>query len=196
MLFTNRFIQKAFFAAKFRGVKQVSSILRGFMFRFLGMDIGEGTRVPKVFVTWPNRITIGNYCILEHNIYFKIDSIWNSSKALLIGDNVFIGSNCQFNVTSKITIGNNTLIASDCCFIDHNHGVVVGFPIKDQIGVEEEIIIGEDVWLGRAVTILKGVKIGSGAIVAAGAVVTKSIPEMEIWGGVPARKINERKIVN
>lgn len=39
------------------------------------------------------------------------------------------------------------------------------------------------------VTILKGVTIGDGAIVAAGAVVRQDIPNCEIWGGVPARKI-------
>jgi acetyltransferase-like isoleucine patch superfamily enzyme len=42
--------------------------------------------------------------------------------------------------------------------------------------------------------VLKGVTIGNGAIVAAGAAVTKSIPEYEIWAGVPARKIGKRKL--
>jgi acetyltransferase-like isoleucine patch superfamily enzyme len=34
--------------------------------------------------------------------------------------------------------------------------------------------------------------IGDGVVVGAGAVVTKSIPDYEIWVGVPARKIGER----
>ncbi len=59
-------------------------------------------------------------------------------------------------------------------------------------GAEAEIILAEDVWLGVNVVILKGVHIGRGAIVGAGAVVTQTIPEYEIWGGVPARKIGER----
>ena len=33
-------------------------------------------------------------------------------------------------------------------------------------------------------------------MVAAGAVVTKDIPEFEIWGGVPAKKINDRQNKN
>jgi acetyltransferase-like isoleucine patch superfamily enzyme len=58
---------------------------------------------------------------------------------------------------------------------------------------QKKIIIGENVWLGCNVAVLKGANIGDGAVVAAGAVVTKSIPPYEIWGGVPAKKIGERK---
>ena len=54
--------------------------------------------------------------------------------------------------------------------------------------------IGDDVWLGANAIVLVGVKIGSHAVVAAGAVVTKDIPDYEIWGGVPAKKIKTRKI--
>lgn len=61
-------------------------------------------------------------------------------------------------------------------------GVVAGLNSKP-------IHIGNNVWIGANVTILKGVTIGDGAIVAAGAVVRQDIPNCEIWGGVPARKI-------
>ena len=37
-------------------------------------------------------------------------------------------------------------------------------------------------------------EIGKGAVVAAGAVVNKSVAPYEIWGGVPAKKLGERKI--
>ena len=39
---------------------------------------------------------------------------------------------------------------------------------------------------------MSGVKIGKGSIIAAGAVLTKDVPECEIWGGNPARKIKNR----
>lgn len=40
---------------------------------------------------------------------------------------------------------------------------------------------------------MPGVHIGRGAVIAAGAVVSKDVPELEIWGGVPAHKIGMRK---
>lgn len=36
---------------------------------------------------------------------------------------------------------------------------------------------------------------GNGAVIAAGSVVNKNIAPNEIWGGVPAKKIGERKII-
>ena len=69
----------------------------------------------------------------------------------------------------------------------------LGQLIGAQAGYEEEIILGKDVWLGCNVVVLKGVVIGDGAIIGAGSVVTKSIGANEIWAGVPARKISERK---
>lgn len=53
-------------------------------------------------------------------------------------------------------------------------------------------VIEDEVWLGAHVVVLRGVRIGRGAVVAAGAVVTKDVPSMEIWGGVPARYLRAR----
>lgn len=41
--------------------------------------------------------------------------------------------------------------------------------------------------------VLKDVTVSCGAVVAAGAVVTKPVPPMEIWGGVPARRLSLRQ---
>lgn len=46
--------------------------------------------------------------------------------------------------------------------------------------------IEDDVFVGANTTILPGVTIGKNSIVAAGSVVTKSIPQNEVWAGVPA----------
>jgi len=54
------------------------------------------------------------------------------------------------------------------------------------------ILIKNDVWIGADVKILEGVTIGNGAIVAAGSIVVKDVPDFEIWGGVPAKKIRDR----
>ncbi len=53
------------------------------------------------------------------------------------------------------------------------------------------ITIGDNCFIGARATIMPDVTIGNNCIVAAGAVVTKSIPDGEIWGGVPAKFISK-----
>lgn len=170
------------------------AILRTSYFRLLGMQIGRGTLLPPMRVTWPHQVWLGRDCQLEHDIYFKFDGIFTSGPRLIIGGNVFIGAGCEFNFRQRIEIGPNCLIASGCKFIDHDHATeLLDVPMREQKGgAEEPIVIDRDVWLGANVIVLKGVRIGRGAIVAAGAVLNRNVPELEIWGGVPAKKIGER----
>lgn len=166
--------------------------LRRLWFSFQGMKIGSGTYLKKIHVTWPNQVSIGNNCKLEHDVYFKYSGIWKPGQSIVMGDRVFIGTGCEFNIHDGISIGSDSLIASGCRFIDHDHGVQPGELIRLQQPKGKPIVIANDVWLGCNVVVLKGVEIGTGAVVAAGAVVTKSILPMEIWGGVPAKKIGDR----
>ena len=49
--------------------------------------------------------------------------------------------------------------------------------------------IKDNVYIGANATINYGVTIGNNCIIAAGAMVTKNVPDGEVWGGVPAKKI-------
>lgn len=168
--------------------------IRKLFWKCLGMKIGRGSYLPRsIKVTWPHQVKLGSNCRLEHSIYFHYDGIYSECSSICIGNNVFIGNNTEFNITDKITIGDNCLLAAGCRFVDHDHGIDKGNLIREQKAPKEEIILEEDVWLGCNVVVLKGVKIGKGAVVAAGAIVNKNIPSYEIWGGVPAKKIGERK---
>lgn len=162
--------------------------------RFLGVGIGDNlimNGVPEF--TWYNRVLLGNNVKLEKNIYFKYVGFWENKKSICIGDNSFIGRGVEFNISNSITIGDNCLIASGCKFIDHDHGLKLGGLMRLQRGSEQEIILGDDVWLGVNVVVLKGVTISDGVVIGSGSVVTKNIPSNEIWGGIPAKKIAERK---
>ena len=185
-------LQQWAFVLRFRYMSRALGSVRKILYSIQGMNVGEKTIIFKIYITWPNQISIGMNCYLEHDIYFKYDGVWKEGRAIRINNNVFIGSGCEFNIRQEIEIGNNSLIASGCRFIDHDHGTAIGIPMGGQPGPEEAIRLGADVWLGCNVVVLKGVVIGDGAIVAAGAIVTKSIMPNEIWAGVPARKIGER----
>lgn len=66
---------------------------------------------------------------------------------------------------------------------------------RSQRSIEEAlsapILISEDVWIGSDVTVLKGVTIGRGTVIGAGSIVTKSLPQMVVAVGNPAKIIKE-----
>lgn len=189
------FLQQSIYVLRLRYFARLIGVLRKSFYRLSGMKLGKRTALPQIYVTWPHQVSIGKKCILEKGVYFKYDGIWKKGPSILIGDRVFLGTACEFNIRSGITIGDDTLIASGCRFIDHDHGTDSHALIRVQQCVEAPIKIGKNAWLGCNVIVLKGVEIGEGAIVAAGAVVNKSIPANEIWAGVPAKKVSERKQV-
>jgi acetyltransferase-like isoleucine patch superfamily enzyme len=128
--------------------------------RLRGAKIGKGTEIPSV-----------------------------PGPTLRIGDRVFIGRGCEFNIRYGLTVGNDALIASGCVFIDHDHGrdAMTNKINSDCPG--SPISVGEGAWIGAGAIVLKNVAIGKHAIIGAGSVVTRSVPDFQIWAGVPAKKV-------
>lgn len=117
--------------------------------------------------------------------FFKPNSI-------TIGHDTIIGDHCFLDGRAPLTIGNHVGIASQVLIYNDEHDI--NSPeYGNSFG---PVTIGDYVFIGPRAIILPNVKIGKGAVIAAGAVVTKDIPEYEIWGGVPAKKISDRKITN
>ena len=185
-------IQHAFFLLRMKYIPMIISSVRTFWYGMQGMQVGKGTALPFLTITWPHQVKIGENCQLENDISFKYDGIWAPGPSIVIEDNVFIGAKCEFNINLGITIRKDANIASGCKFIDHDHGIVAGIRIGAQPSVRSAIVIEEDAWLGVNVIILRGVTIGAGAVVAAGAVVNKNVPANEIWVGIPAKFIKIR----
>ena len=148
------------------------------------------------------------YYLFEH-VYWKFDittkgiyrvhsttSIRNA-KNISLGFDTRITTNCIIwaGKTSKITIGDNVLIGPGVQLHASNHGYKRGKgPMTYQKRVEKDIILGNDVWIGGSSIVTAGVTLADGIIVAAGSTVTKSFNEKNIIiGGVPAKKITERK---
>lgn len=115
------------------------------------------------------------------------------SERVSIGENSGIGRNCE--LYGEVIIGDNVLMASDVVIYTQNHEYInKNIPIIKQGTTEEKkVIIGNDVWICRRAMIMPGVIVGDGAVIAAGAVVTKNVEPYAIVGGVPAKKIGERR---
>ncbi len=131
-----------------------------------------------------SKCNIGKFLMIDGPVYIKI--LENSK--INIGDNCFFNHNCCITAMDSITIGNDCMFANNVTIIDHNHTILNNKASKDNYDIKQ-ITIGNNVWCGANVIILKGTKIGNNSIIAAGAVVNTNVPDNEIWGGVPARKI-------
>lgn len=161
-------------------------------YKMLGLKIDGKVKLGKIRCNWPNHLQLGQQCEIEDGVLFKITQPFSDENFIQLGERVFIGADCQFNSCTKITIGNDCLVASNTTFVDAGHANALGTLINKQPITSGSITLGNDVWIGTHCAILKGVTIGNGSIVGAGSVVNKSIPENQIWAGVPAKFIKER----
>jgi len=142
-----------------------SHLIRLLVYRLFGLKIGSGSRIHM----WAN--------------FFNPAHI-------TIGEDTIIGDHCFLDGRAPLKIGSHTDIASQVLIYNSEHDV----HDPNFRPIEEPVEIGDYVFIGARAIILPGVKIGRGAVVAAGAVVTKDVPPKTIVGGVPAKKIGERKV--
>lgn len=108
---------------------------------------------------------------------------------------LFVGSHTHINRSSFLD-ARGTIRIGNCVSISHNVSVITGshdIQSPSFTGLFKPVRIGDYVFIGANATILQGVTIGEGAVVAAGAVVTKDIPEYEVYGGNPAKRICSRE---
>ena len=108
---------------------------------------------------------------------------------LTIGSHSHINRGCTLDCRAGISIGNSTSVSYGVSLLTGGHDK----DAPDFRGIYLPITIGDHVWIGANATILQNVTIGNGAVVCAGAVVTGDIPPYSVYGGVPARKIGERR---
>ena len=127
---------------------------------------------------------------LDSNIYMGVNFFKPSG--ITIGHDSLIGTGCFLDGRAPLTIGNHSSLATEVMIYNDEHNIhSPGF--ENSFGT---VTIGDYVFIGPRAIIMPGITIGDGAVIAAGAVVTKNIPPFEVWGGVPAQKISNRKITN
>ena len=118
---------------------------------------------------------------------------------LTIGNHVGM-SNCAITAAESVTIGNFVRIGAGVKIYDTDFHSLNPFErtAKPEIPnvMTKPIVIEDYAFLGAGCYILKGVTVGKYSIVGAGSVVTKDIPQGEIWGGNPAKKIGTVPLEN
>ena len=117
---------------------------------------------------------------------------WNKNDCdgiIEIGNNVLISPGVRIISAEEIIIDSNVMIASNVYISDSDwHGV---YDRINTPGSSKKIHIEENSWIGEGSKISKGVRIGKNSIIGLGSVVTSDVPDNEIFGGNPAKKIGE-----
>ena len=129
---------------------------------------------------------------LPFNSTIHLEANFFKPSNITIGQNSIIGYRTFLDGRGTLSVGNHVDIASEVLIYTDEHDIN-SLDFGNSYG---PVVIKDYVFIGPRAIILPGVTIGKGAVVAAGAVVTKDIPDYEIWGGVPAKKISARKINN
>ena len=142
-----------------------SHIIRLLVYQLAGIKIGRGSRI-------------------------HMGANFFNPRGITIGNDTVIGDHCFLDGRAPLKIGSHTAIASQVLIYNSEHNI--HSPSFE--ATEEPVTISDYVFIGARAIILPGIKIGRGAVVAAGAVVTKDVPPKIVVGGVPAKKIGERKV--
>jgi acetyltransferase-like isoleucine patch superfamily enzyme len=178
--------------------RQIFAMRRWKIWLFCCAEIGARAVIEKGCIFSPGAwLIIGKEVHIGRNSSFYMgekDSL--CPRPVQIGDRTWISDGFLLLSISGVKIGNNVLIGEYVSIRDATHDYRNSeVNIRDQADVHGTLVIEDDVWIGRGCLIQgkpEGVVIGRGAIIGANSVVTRSIPAMEIWGGVPARFIKSR----
>jgi putative colanic acid biosynthesis acetyltransferase WcaF len=136
---------------------------RCFILRCFGAKVGNNVIIrPTVRVTYPWKVTIGNY--------------------------TWIGDNAELYSLGEISIGNNVVISqkSYLCAASHDYQSE-SFDI-----FAKKIVIEDEAWLATDVFVAPGVTIGRGAVIGARSSVFSDMPAGMICLGSPAKPVKPR----
>jgi acetyltransferase-like isoleucine patch superfamily enzyme len=184
--------------------------LRRIFYPSLLGSVGRGVVFGKgITLRHPHKIRIGDNTTIDD--FAVLDAKGEDNRGILIGRNVYIGRNTILSCKEgSIVLGDYNNLSANCsllseteielgpyCFLAGNCYLVAGgnhsfedvtTPIMFQPSFSKGgIRIAEDVWLAAGTIVLDGVTIGKGCVVGAGSVVTRSLPELSVAVGAPAR---------
>jgi serine acetyltransferase len=171
--------------------------IRYLKYRLLGVRLNGTCWLQSIEVPRNHRdIEIHDGVALDRGVTLLSTGTPTAFPRITIGRGSYINRHAMLDASERIQIGADCMIGPFCYITDHDHGMRLGIPIKNQPLVGAPVLIEDDVWIGAHVTVLKGVRVGSGAVLGAGAVVTRDVPAGAIVAGVPAKVIGYRYLQN
>lgn len=137
----------------------------------------------------PGKISIGDHCRLDD---FCLISAGEGG--ILIRSRVHVGCFTSLIGKGKIVIGAFTELSGRVSIYSSTNDFHASSYWKngDRANIiSDDVLIGKNVVIGSGSVVLPGVTVGESSRVGALTLVKTNIPEKEIWGGVPAKKIRD-----
>lgn len=139
--------------------------------------------------------------VIELGDFTRVDSFTKleGGEGLVLGKWCHVASYAHLNVGGgRLIAGDGVSFASGCKVLSGGNtpdGITMSAaaPIYRQVVERKTTTLEDNACVLTGAIILGGVTLHEGAVAAAGSVVTHDIPAFEVWAGVPARKIAERK---
>lgn len=137
-------------------------------------------------------ITLGDDVVLSRGVMISC-----KNGRVSIGDRVGIGAYTviQSAMDNTVAIEDDAILAPQCYLTGGGNYNTdrLDVPIAQQgMRATAGTRIEEGAWLGARATVVGGVTVGRHGIVGAGAVVSRSLPELAVSVGVPARVVRKR----
>lgn len=95
-------------------------------------------------------------------------------------------------VTADARIGSHVVVMPNCV-ITHDDVLEDFATLTSGVALAGGVRVGEAAYIGMNAAVRQGLSIGAAATVGMGAAVLSDVPAGEIWAGVPARKLGEKK---
>lgn len=171
------------------GLTDFDALMRRALWRALAKQMGHGVRIEpgagfKHVETF--ELSDGVFIGAQAYIQGRFDGVCR------IGARTWIGPQAYFDARALI-IEEDVGWGPGAKVLGSAHtGVPADVPIIQTDLEIKPVRIGAEADIGVNAVILPGVTIGKGAMIGAGAVVNRSVPDYEVWAGVPAQFIRRR----
>ncbi len=149
-----------------------------------------------VIILKPDMVKIADTARIDS--FVKIEG----GQGVNIGEYVHIASFTHINIGSgNVTLKDYSAVSSGAKILGGSNksdgkSMSAVAPEHMQVVDRKKTVLREYAFLGVNSVVMPGVTIGTGAVIGAGAVVTTDVPDYEIWAGVPAKKIGDRKQIH
>jgi len=138
----------------------------------------------KTFILRLFGATVGDGLVIKPHVNIKYP--WH----LYIGDNVWIGEGVWIDNLTKVIVGSNVCISQGAFILTGNHNyLLTSFDL-----IVKEVILEDGVWLGAKSIVCPGTVCETHSVLSVGSVATVNLKAWDVYSGVPAVKVRQRKI--